>query len=328
MERLFALTSVCIDVAVMLAVCVCRGIGPPALRQINFVGRACAQSAVVDIRQVLRRPMTHSIRSIVHPTDFSHLSSAAFAHALRIAIAAHSKLQALHVDQSQEDGNAGFPHMKRMLVQWGLLQEDDSPVAVFSKLALVWQNVTLDQQDPAPGIVRFLDENFCDLVVLATHGREGLDRWLAGSVAGAVFRQSSIPTLFVPRGARGFVDQVSGEIRLRRVLIPVDHAPVPARAIETARGFAMLLTGTEAAMQLVHVGRIAPAVRSAARAAHITIRYGNTVQTVLAAATEYDADLICMPTAGRHGVIDALRGSTTERVIRQAPCPVLAVPAL
>lgn len=272
--------------------------------------------------------MTYSIRSIVHPTDFSHLSSVAFAHALRIAAAARSKLQALHVDHPQGDADAVFPHVKRMLVQWGLLQEDDSPAAVFAKLGLVWQNVTLDRQEPAPGIVRFLDENFCDLVVLATHGREGLDRWLNGSVASAVFRQSSIPTLFVPRSTRGFVDQVSGEIRLRRVIIPVDHAPAPARAIETARSFATLLTGAEVAMQLVHVGRIAPAVRDVAGAAPITIRYGNTVQTVLAAAAEYDADLICMPTAGRQGVVDALRGSTTERVIRQAPCPVLAVPAL
>jgi nucleotide-binding universal stress UspA family protein len=32
-----------------------------------------------------------------------------------------------------------------------------------------------------------------------------------------------------------------------------------------------------------------------------------------------------MPTAGHHGVLDALRGSTTERVIRHAPCPVLAL---
>jgi nucleotide-binding universal stress UspA family protein len=147
-------------------------------------------------------------------------------------------------------------------------------------------------------------------------------------VASAVFRQSSVPTLFVPRAARGFVDQVSGQIRLRRVLIPVDHAPAPARAIETARGFATLLTGAEVAMQLLHVGRIAPAVRNLARATPVIVRYGNTVQTVLAAATEYDADLICMPTMGRQGVVDALRGSTTERVIRQAPCPVLAVPAL
>jgi nucleotide-binding universal stress UspA family protein len=272
--------------------------------------------------------MTYSIYSIVHPTDFSQLSSAAFAHALRIVVAARSKLQALHVDQPEGNADGGFPHVKRMLMQWGLLQEDDSPAAVFTRLGVLWQNVTLDRQDPAPGIVRFLDENFCDLVVLATHGREGLDRWLNGSVASAVFQQSSIPTLFVPRGARGFVDQVSGEIRLRRVLVPIDHAPTPARAIETARSFAALLTGAEVAMQLLHVGRIAPAVRNAAGAAPITLRYGNTVQTILAAAIEYDADLICMPTAGRQGIVDALRGSITERVIRQAPCPVLAVPAL
>jgi nucleotide-binding universal stress UspA family protein len=45
------------------------------------------------------------------------------------------------------------------------------------------------------------------------------------------------------------------------------------------------------------------------------------------AAIELDVDLIAMPTAGHHGVLDALRGSTTERVIRHAPCPVLALAA-
>jgi nucleotide-binding universal stress UspA family protein len=34
-----------------------------------------------------------------------------------------------------------------------------------------------------------------------------------------------------------------------------------------------------------------------------------------------------MPTEGRHGVVDAMRGNVTERVVRGAPCPVLAVPA-
>jgi len=269
--------------------------------------------------------MPFSIRSIVHPTDFSPLSSAAFAHALRIAVAAKCKLQALHVVEPGA-ADAGFPHVKRLLVQWGLLGEDASPTDVFAKLGLIWQNITLDAQHPAQGIVRFLDENFCDLVVLATHGREGLDRWLQGSVAGAVFRQSVIPTLFVPRGARGFVDPVSGNIRLR-VFVPVDHAPAPERAIETARGLGALLTGGDVTLQLLHVGSSAPTLRDMAAGDAVTIRYGNVVQTILDAATEYDADLICMPTAGRHGILDALRGSTTERVIWHAPCPVLAVPA-
>jgi nucleotide-binding universal stress UspA family protein len=273
--------------------------------------------------------MTFSIRSIVHPTDFSHLSAAAFAHALRIAVAAKCRLQALHV-AGAEGGDAGFPHLRRLLVQWGLLEEGDSPAAVFAKLGLLWQNVTLDPQSPVQGILRFLDQNGGDLVVLATHGREGLDRWLQGSVAETVFNRSAIPTLFVPRGARGFVDSIAGDIRLRRVLVPVDRAPEPERAIEVARRFGALIAGREAVLQLLHVGTTAPKLNGDVvdGLEPITIRYGNVVQTILDAAAEYDADLICMATDGRNGILDALRGSTTERVVRQAPCPVLAVPEL
>jgi nucleotide-binding universal stress UspA family protein len=35
-----------------------------------------------------------------------------------------------------------------------------------------------------------------------------------------------------------------------------------------------------------------------------------------------------MATEGRQGFVDAVRGSVTERVVRGAPCPVLAVPAI
>jgi nucleotide-binding universal stress UspA family protein len=51
------------------------------------------------------------------------------------------------------------------------------------------------------------------------------------------------------------------------------------------------------------------------------------VQAIVDSAIEFEADIIAMPTAGHHGVLDALRGSTTERVIRHAPCPVLALSA-
>ena len=59
------------------------------------------------------------------------------------------------------------------------------------------------------------------------------------------------------------------------------------------------------------------------------IRDGDPVEQILAAADEVEADLIVMPTAGRAGVFDVVRGSTTERVLaRRPPCPLLAVPAL
>ena len=59
-----------------------------------------------------------------------------------------------------------------------------------------------------------------------------------------------------------------------------------------------------------------------------TIRSGDVVAQILAAAEQGAADLIVMATAGHQGFLDAIRGSTTERVLRQAPCPLLAVPAL
>jgi nucleotide-binding universal stress UspA family protein len=47
---------------------------------------------------------------------------------------------------------------------------------------------------------------------------------------------------------------------------------------------------------------------------------------ILRAAEEVQASLIVMTTEGRHGILDALRGSVTRQVLRAAPCPVLAVP--
>jgi nucleotide-binding universal stress UspA family protein len=38
------------------------------------------------------------------------------------------------------------------------------------------------------------------------------------------------------------------------------------------------------------------------------------------------ADLIAMPTAGRHGLLDAMRGSTTARVLDDARWPLVAAP--
>ena len=54
-------------------------------------------------------------------------------------------------------------------------------------------------------------------------------------------------------------------------------------------------------------------------------RSGDVVTEILESAQH--ADLTIMATEGRHGAFDALRGSVTERVVRGAPCPVLAEPA-
>lgn len=270
--------------------------------------------------------------SILHPTDFSDLSGAALAHALRIALAARSRLHLVHVSERAAAGALAFPQVRRLLVQWGLADENDPPWVISDNLGLEVDSAAIKWQDAAQGIVGFLGQQSSDLVVFATHGRDGIERWLKGSVSETVLRRLAIPALFVTLGARGFVGQVSGDIQLRRVLIPVDVSPPADETIEVVLDFVRLLGVDSIMLHLLHVGTTVPPLRAelpdGTPLPPVILRAGNVVQSIVDAAIEFDVDLIGMPTAGHHGVLDALRGSTTERVIRHAPCPVLAVPVL
>ena len=86
-----------------------------------------------------------------------------------------------------------------------------------------------------------------------------------------------------------------------------------------------------AAFTLVHVGdkrRCRQCACLNEKAGHgSTVRQGEVVEQILQVAAERSADLIVMTTQGHHGFLDALRGSTTERVLHGARCPLLAVPA-
>jgi nucleotide-binding universal stress UspA family protein len=270
------------------------------------------------------------ISSIVHPTDFSEASAAAFIHALKIALTAKATLTVLHVAGARHaDAWDQFPHVRRTLADWGLMNEHDTTAAIAERLGMNVCKVEMEPQSPAEGVAHYLRTHAADLIVLATEGREGLARLARGSVAERLARHSRAPALFVPAKARGFVDPRRGELTLKRVLIPVDHDPPPAHATGRIIGFARLLLDMAAEERLLHVGKDAPAVASAGarRRSPVALRTGDPVEAIVAAANEWPADLIGMPTAGHGGFLDALRGSTTERVLRRSPCPLLAVPA-
>jgi nucleotide-binding universal stress UspA family protein len=56
------------------------------------------------------------------------------------------------------------------------------------------------------------------------------------------------------------------------------------------------------------------------------VRSGNSLYGIITTARECEADLIVIATHGYTGAKRLLLGSTTERVVRHAPCPVLTVP--
>ena len=57
------------------------------------------------------------------------------------------------------------------------------------------------------------------------------------------------------------------------------------------------------------------------------IKNGDPVEEILNTADTIDADLIVMTSHGRDGFLDVLRGSVTERVLRESRCPLLMIPA-
>jgi nucleotide-binding universal stress UspA family protein len=135
-------------------------------------------------------------------------------------------------------------------------------------------------------------------------------------------------TLFVPRGCRGIVS-MDGVIQLRRILIPIDHQPNAQEAVIRAVRAAEAFGDEPVEIQLLHVnGSTLPQLSRPESEACVwreLRREGDVVEAILDVAKE--ADLIVMATEGRHGFVDAVRGSVTEQVVRGAPCPVLAVPA-
>jgi len=272
-----------------------------------------------------------SLESIFHPSDFSQASEVAFAHALKLALVASTELHIMHVTPETNLVHwTDFPGVRSLLVRWGLLPEGSAQEEV-ARLGPRVQKILASDADPVDSILHYLRDHPTDLVVLATHQREGLARWLHKAVAAPLARRAGTMTLFVPHGAEGFVSLADGAISLQRLLLPIDTVPPPQAAVTVAAGLAGMLGCDQVTFTLVHVGTAGdmPAVQTPHHTGwtwESVVRQGHIVEQILDIGTTRSADLIVLATQGHHGFLDALRGSTSERIVRGAPCPVLAIP--
>jgi nucleotide-binding universal stress UspA family protein len=194
-----------------------------------------------------------------------------------------------------------------------------------------------------------------DLVVLTTHGFTGLKHVLLGSTAERVLRHASCP-VWVLRdpGSEGDPPSANDGIGLRRVLVPVDFSDCSARALAYATGVARQF---DASLELLHVTELpfldptmaevdTHALEEGARQSAqaqldkvlADLKAGGTAATgrlvsgapwheITEQARREATDLIVVGTHGYTGLKHVLLGSTAERVVRHAPCPVLVVRA-
>lgn len=139
---------------------------------------------------------------ILVPTDGSADTERAVEHAAELAVEHAAELHAVYVvnsatfaglpmetswegidDVLREEGESALERVEEVVAEYGV------PIA--SRLL---------EGSPSRRIVEYAESEDCDLVVMGTHGRGGIDRLLLGSVAEGVVRGSSVPVLTVRVG--------------------------------------------------------------------------------------------------------------------------------
>jgi nucleotide-binding universal stress UspA family protein len=270
------------------------------------------------------------VKSVLHPTDFSAESQQAFAHALAIALIRKTSLTLLHAGGDRSRSWESFPSVRGTLERWGMLEPGSHRSAVFDQLSVRVKKVVSKERDPLAACLGYMERHPADLIVLATRGRKGPVNWLKKSVSQSVARHSTAMSLFVPGRGRGFVSLGNGHLDLQRILVPIAHKPSPQPSIEFAARAGRVF-GSALEITLLHVGDTngVPEV-SLPDEPNIEwrseVRQGDPVDQIVAEADRLSANLIVMTTDGRDVLIDALRGSHTERVLRRSSSPVMALP--
>jgi nucleotide-binding universal stress UspA family protein len=243
---------------------------------------------------------------IAHASDLTGDDTSAFFHAAALARTG-SRLITIHAG---DDGGVPSPSASELAARWG--RPIDHELRRFEA-----------DDDVCDSVIEPLRQLRPELVVVGTHARHGLATWLRGSVGETIARNLAVPVLVVPNQSRGFVDPRSGAVDLRRVIIPAGNADEARRGVAAAQRLAQI-AGAAAELELVHAGPIDPDLERIGLV--ITRIDGVLEEAIIAAARARGACLIVMPTRGHDGVGDVLRGSHTERVIRETNCPVLSVP--
>lgn len=267
---------------------------------------------------------------VLHPTDLSEASERAFHHALALAVREGAQFTLLHaIGRRSTDNWVDFPSVRSKLDEWraagGL-----AGVGEKSKRASV-SKIEVDIRDPVAACMKYIDRHPVNMIVLATEGRSPLSRLLRAPRAERLARESRILTLFVPFDGRHFVAPESGRVSLRRILVPVDPNTDPRPAMLYAVRAAALLDDPELEITLLHVGgeeaeRITDVPELPFCRWNVEQKSGDVVEEILAMARELETDAIYMTTAWTKGGLGTAEGTVTERVLANAPCPLVAVP--
>ncbi len=202
----------------------------------------------------------------------------------------------------------------------------------------------LCEGDPPEVIVDIAREKKADLIVLGTYGRKGLNRLLMGSVTSHVIVNSHTDVLVVKKQC----SECTGSYK--SVLVPFDGSEFSKRALVRACELSKVdnaeitalyvipryeemieffMTNSIRKSLLLEAQKIMNTAKEIASGHGVSIKTmieeGQSGEKIIETANKLKNDLIAMGSYGWRGVNKAIMGSTAERVIINAPCPILVV---
>jgi len=277
-------------------------------------------------------------RNILFPTDFSVNSHAALKYAAAFARHGHGRVVLFSVQDAKAGGN--LQSQLDELASDPLLKGVDT------------ERFVVEGEAPAQIAHGAIDHDI-DLITVGMRGRNRLSLPFGSSTAEDIIAESPCAVLAVRPPQRDFVEQRDDEIdiRLKRVLLATNFRPSSVAATQLAT---QMVNQLDAELHAVYVigdyleqisimfpeGGLAALTRLRSyvqeRMAHLSrtggathIAEGRPYQEIVKLADTLQADLVVIGTA-LHGSLfggSQVLGSEIERVIRNAPCPVLCVPA-
>ena len=289
------------------------------------------------------------IERILCPTDLSTESDEALRYAVALARAYNAELLLLHCTEINSARPSNGNRQWRVDIVSSFEQALIRHLALADLCEIKWRALAIENvRDVGEAISNQAKTQCADIIVMRSRRRPHA-AILVGSTAQKVSRTAPCPVLVTHPNEVEWVSFSTGEIDLRRVLIAHDFSADSELALKYGGSLAQEY---QAELHVLHVldnsgnqepefpgsasssGDIyAPVASTLQRAipeeAFLwcnvvnSVRSGKVHDKILTYAKEQAIDLICMGASGSDWGVSKLFGTSVDRVLRQAPCPVL-----
>jgi len=251
-----------------------------------------------------------------------------FCHALKLAVVSKGELEIVDVGGGS-DRDPETPRVRTFLERWKLLPPGSAREAV-ERIGLRVKRI-VKKGNEKKEIGRRLSRSPHDLLVIGMRAKSGVQALFGRDLSEYLAEYYRQTTLYVPTGAKPFVDPDTGAVSLNRILVPSDADPLPGMSLAMVRRLMTLFPECRPKVTGLHIGMRFPPVSDDLKEGldwnEVVMEHshGNLGKVIAQAALERNSDLIIMATNGRNTLAQMVLGSVTELVLAYARCPVLAI---